>query len=314
MKKFFKLIRIENIIIVLLTQWLMSFAVIKPILALNQLEVATPPYILAIIMIGTALITMGGYVINDYFDTRIDEINKPHRVLIGKAISRHKAMSLHQIVTIIGSICGLFVAWQAHSYTIAMIFLFIPGLLWFYSTTYKRQFFIGNLVVGFITAFVPMIVVLVERQYLVDVYGTDVLHYGLVADLYKWVGFFAVFAFALTIIREMVKDLEDEEGDREMECRTVPIVLGKYWSKVIITAFALLLIMAIMYLLYGHWAIANIVSIKYFLLYGVCVPIVIFILLLTKAETPKDYARTQLLLKVIMLLGVLFSLVFPYAI
>lgn len=312
--KFLRLIRIENILIVLLTQLLMSIAIISPILKVNGLSVATPTLSLLLILIGTALITMGGYIINDYFDTRIDEINKPHRVLIGKAISRHKAMQMHQLLTIAGVACGLFVAWQTRSLTVAMIFLFIPGLLWFYSTSYKREFFIGNFVVAAITAFVPLIIALVENQFLIQLHGNTVVEYGIIANIYKWVGFFAIFAFTLTILREMVKDLEDEKGDREMECRTVPIVIGELWAKIVIAFFTVLLISGIAYIIYGLHSFADHTLLKNFLLYGVCAPLLFFIILLFKAKSTGEYTLAQNILKVIMLIGVLFSLAFLYAI
>lgn len=298
----------------MLTQVLMSIAIIAPILSTNGLDPCTPTLSLVLIILGTALITMGGYVINDYFDTRIDEINKPHRVLIGKAISRHKAMQLHQFLTIVGVLCGLFVSWQTRSITVAMVFLFIPGLLWFYSTSYKRLFFVGNLVIGSITAFVPLIIALVENQFLMQNYGVSVIEYGIVADIYKWVGFFAIFAFTLTVLREMVKDLEDEKGDREMECRTVPIVIGQLWAKVLIATFSILLILGVLYIIYGLRSFADNALLTNFLLYGVCAPLLFFIITLFRAHTPKEYALSQNLLKVIMLIGVLFSLAFLYAV
>lgn len=297
---------------VALTQLLMSVAIISPILSIHEIDVATPPLSLLLIILGTALITMGGYVINDYFDTRIDEINKPERVLIGKAISRHKAMQLHQLLTIIGVLCGLLVAWQIRSLTVTMVFLFIPGLLWFYSTSYKRLFFVGNLVIGAITAFVPLVIALVESQFLIKIYGEVVIEYGIVADLYKWVGFFAVFAFTLTILREMVKDLEDEKGDRELECRTVPIVIGEVWAKVVIAVFSLLLVAGIVYIIYGLHIFTDHSLLINFLLYGVCGPLLFFVIMLFRAKESAAYALLQNILKLIMLIGVLFSLVFLY--
>ncbi len=314
MLKFLKLIRLENVVMVLVTQLLMSYAVIAPILKVNGLESATPALSTLLIILGTALITMGGYVINDYFDTRIDEINKPHKVIIGKAISRHKAMSLHQILTGIGVLCGLFVSYQTRSVTIALIYIMIPGLLWFYSSSYKRQFFIGNVIVGLITGFVPMIMALVEVAYQVHIYGDILKTTGVVADIYLWVGFFSLFAFALNVLREMVKDLQDEEGDREMECRTVPIVLGNNWAKVIITLFTGLLLTAIVFLIVKQLTFAETVVLKNFLLYGVCAPLFFFVLMLFRAKIPQDYATTQKVLKAIMLAGIIFSLVFLYTV
>jgi len=310
MLKFLKLIRIENIIMVVLTQFLMSYAVITPILIHNGMESATSHFAAFLVILATALITMGGYVINDYFDTRIDEINKPHKVLIGKAISRHKAMSLHQLLTIAGVLCGLYVAYQTRSLTIALIFIMVPGLLWFYSSSYKRQFFIGNVIVAFVTAFVPIIIAFVEVAYLKPLYGEALERSGVIADIYMWVGFFAIFAFALTLLREMVKDLQDEEGDRELECRTVPIVLGDKWAKVFISILTGLLLMGIFFLIVRQLTFAHTLVLKNFLLYAVCAPLVFFIFMLFRSKSSKDYAMTQQVLKLIMLIGVLFSLVF----
>lgn len=299
---------------VALTQVLMSYAVITPILRFNGLTVATPLWSLMLLVLGTVLITMGGYIINDYFDTKIDEINKPHKVLVGKAISRQKVIMMHQVITGLGMLCGLVVAWHTRSITIGMIFIFIPGLLWFYSTAYKRQFLVGNLIVGLITAFVPMVVALLEQSYLVMTYGEELIRYGVVADIYKWVGFFAIFAFCLTILREMVKDLQDEKGDRELECRTVPIVLGANGAKVIITILSALLIFAVGYLVFVHISYSSDSLMSNFLLYGICGSLLFFVFVLIKAQSPKDYAFVQNILKLIMLAGVLFSLVLSSAV
>ncbi len=312
--KFLRLIRIENIIMVILTQLLMSKAVIAPILRINELEQSTPFIAILLLILGTALISMGGYVINDYFDTRIDEINKPGKVVVGKTISRHKAMQFHQFLTISGVICGLYVAWQTRSFTIAALFVFIPGLLWFYSSTYKRQFFIGNLIVATITACVPFIIAITEGQFLRLAYGDIVVRSGVIADIYKWVGFFAIFAFTLTILREMVKDLEDEKGDRELECRTVPIVFGAQWTKVVVTLFTVALIVAINYVIFGLRLFVNYPLLQNFLLYGVCAPLVFFIMMLFRSNSAKEYALSQSILKFIMIIGVLFSVAFAYSV
>ena len=312
--KFLKLLRIDSVFLLVMTQLLMYYAVITPILQMNGLQSAIPFWIMVVLILGTALITMGGYVINDYFDTRIDEINKPHKVLIGKAISRHKAMSLHQILTVLGIICGAVVAYFAGSITIGLIFVMVPGLLWFYSSTYKRQFFIGNVIVGLITAFVPMIMAFTEVSFQNHLYAGILQRVGVAADIYMWVGFFAVFAFTLTVLREMVKDLEDEEGDRELECSTVPIVLGQKAAKAIIAIFSGLLIVGVIFLIVRQLTFADTLVLKNFLLYGVCAPLVFFVFMLFRCKTSSEYALARRTLKIIMVIGLLFSLVFYFAV
>ncbi len=298
---------------VVVTQLLMSYAVVGSILNVNGLLDVVPWWIMLLLVMGTALIICGGYIINDYFDTRIDEVNKPHRVLIGKAISRHSAMSLHQVFTALGVLCGFIVAYFSGSLTVALIFLMVPGLLWFYSSTYKRQFFVGNVVVGLIAAFVPILVAMVEVAYLSKEYGEMLQHMGVIADIYLWVGFFSVFAFALIVLAEMVKDMRDEEGDREMECNTVPIVLGIRWAKAIVTLFTILLIIGVVCLVARQLTFADTLLLKNFLLYGVCAPLLFFIFVLYRSKTPKTYQQARNILKIVMLIGVLFSLVFYYA-
>lgn len=314
MNSYFKIVRPLNLLIVLLTQVLMHAAVIRPILAINQLESCTPVWALILVMLSTLLITMAGYIINDYFDTRIDEINRPQRVIIGRKISRHNAMKLHQVLTIIGVLGGLLVSWNAHSMPIALIFVAIPGLLWFYSSSYKRQFLIGNVVVSIITALVPMLIALLEASYLIANHGELLIEYGVIADLYKWVGFFAIFAFMISMLREITKDIEDEQGDREMECNTLPIVWGVNSAKVILVILSLSLVATLMYMIYGIALFSDISLLNNYMIYGICAPLLFFCTLIFKAKRPSDYKIPQQILKIIMLLGVLFSIVFAYSI
>lgn len=313
MRAFFKLIRIENILFVIVTQLLVSYALIAPIFNSYGVERYLPLWVQLALLIGTALITMGGYIINDYFDVRIDEINKPHKVVIGRAVKRNKALLWHQILTGIGVFCGLLVAWQVWSITVAMIFIFVPGLLWFYSTTYKRQFLIGNLIVAAITGFVPMIVAIVENDFLVSKLGREMLQTGIVREVYLWVGVFSLLAFACNFIREMVKDMQDEKGDRELECRTLPIVLGLKWSKLIVILLALMEMVGVLYFVNRYLSIPETVVIRYYMYYAVLGPLLFFIFTIIRAKIDKDFKISQYIMKVIMLLGLVFPVLFAYA-
>ena len=122
---------------------------------------------------------------------------------------------------------GLLVAWFVRSWQIAMIFLIVPGLLWFYSSSYKRQFLLGNLIIAFASALPPFLVAQTNVAWLYRHYP-DVMPYLTISrDLFLWTGGFALFAFLTTWIREIIKDLQDQNGDRELECHTLPIVWGE---------------------------------------------------------------------------------------
>lgn len=313
MHAFLKLIRLENILFVIATQLLMSYAVIHPILAIYNVESCLPIWVQLAMVLGTAFITMGGYIINDYFDVKIDEINHPQKVLIGKAILRKKALMWHQLFTALGVFCGLLVAWQVWSLTVAMVFIFIPGLLWFYSTTYKRQFLVGNLIVAIITASVSMVVAIIENDFLVSRLGQEMLHNGIVKEVYRWVGIFSLFAFGTNLLREIVKDMQDEKGDRELECRTLPIVLGQKWTKTVVVLITSLVILSVIYVVQTFLSIPETANIKYYLYYVIVGPLVFFAFTVIKAKDETDYKTSQRIMKGIMLLGLVFPILFAFA-
>ncbi|HUW93443.1 MAG TPA: UbiA family prenyltransferase, partial [Bacteroidales bacterium] len=172
-KDFFRLIRLSNLIIVALTMMLMRYAVIRPLLNALPVELSDAPLVLTrmtfqlgwfdfmMLVLSTVLITAGGYVINDYFDIRTDLINRGS-VIVGNTISRRMAMLYHNIFSFLGVAGGFYVSARIGYFWLGTIFLLVSGLLYFYSVTYKRQFLIGNLIVAFMTAMVPFMVVLFD--------------------------------------------------------------------------------------------------------------------------------------------------------
>src|SRR5690606_27459469 len=143
-----------------------------------------------------------------------------------KSISRRMAMLLHQILTAIGVLLGVALSYFSSSYSLLLIFIVILGLLWFYSASYKRQFPVCNLVVALVAGLAVMLVGFVDVAVLRQQYYSLVVNTGIAEQIYAWTGGFALFSFLLTWIREVIKDMEDLEGDREMECRTMPIIWG----------------------------------------------------------------------------------------
>ena len=128
--------------------YLMEKWVVVPILDKAAFGEQLPWYLLLLIGFGTILIAAGGYVINDYFDIKIDRINRPEQLIITQYISKPAAMRLSISLSGVGAACGLASAWILHSGTIAILFIIIPGLLWFYSSSYKRLLIIGNIIIA----------------------------------------------------------------------------------------------------------------------------------------------------------------------
>ena len=225
----------------------------------------------------TILIAAAGYIINDYYDVKIDFINKPHRVVIGKSITRRFAILFHIVLSALGVIISLFVSYRIGAINVISVFL-----LWLYSNNLKRQPFVGNLVVALLTGL---------SIYTVDVY------YGVGNPL---VTIYASFSFFITLVREIIKDMEDLKGDNTFGCRTLPIIWGVRKTKLVI--YSILTLFSATVLLLNHFYAR--LPIYYFLIF-LFIPLLWLLARLIRADTTKDYAWLSNFCKVIMLLGIL---------
>ena len=311
--KILNLIRYKNLIFIVLIQWLVFNSVITPILQKYGLQPFLSDFCFWLIVLATVLIAAGGYVINDYFDLKIDRINRPEKVIIGEVISKKSAMSLYIALTSVGVLLGIIASILLKSSTLCFIFAITAGMLWFYSSSYKRQFLIGNLIVAFSSALSLVVIVVAESALQTAYYGisllrqTPVLH-----ELYYWVCGFALFAFIFTLIREIVKDLEDIKGDREMECRSLPILWGECKAKIIVTALLSITLIALFLLVIKmNLPNDNGISIKYFL-FGIVLPSILAIFFLWNKKIENNYKNVGNLIKFIMLIGILYTLIFNY--
>lgn len=310
------LVRWQNLLMTAIVLFVMEKWVATPILCAAYFGEQLPWWLLTLLMLATVLITAGGYVINDYFDVKIDQINRPDRLIVTRSVTKPEAMRLFQVLTAAGIVCGIVASVCLRSWVTAVIFVFVPGLLWFYSASYKRQFLVGNLIVALAAALCPLLIAIANVAWLKhlygDVNGIDVLSLTtLPHDLYLWIGGFAAFAFWGTFIREIIKDMQDVTGDRELECHSLPVVLGEPATKGLVTALLLAMAGAIVWL--AWWVIPfpngwNSLHARYVVL-GLLVPIACELWLLWSARIPSDYRTAQSVMKFVLLMGVLYSFV-----
>ena len=311
MSAYLRLIRFQNLIFIAFIQIVMQEVVLVPILQTFGFAETLNVSMLGLLVTASVLIAAGGYVLNDYFDVKIDTINRPEKLIVGNVIPRKNAMVLHQVLTGLGVVCGLLLAFFARSFTLSFIFIVIPGLLWFYSASYKRQFIIGNLVIAFNAAITVLVVGICQLAFLQTEYGKLVFETPIPMHFYSWIGGFAVFSFFCTWIREIIKDMEDELGDREMECRTMPIKWGINKTKgflfglIILTNVALYLVDALFI------QFDNTLTIRY-IIFVLTLPFIALGYLIYIAKKPVDYHQASSLIKIIMFLGVLYSFIFYY--
>ena len=283
----------------------MRYCIIEPLL-INNFELQLSNLNFFFLVMSTVLLTAAGYVINDYFDRKTDMVNRPTEVVVGKYIKRRTAMAMHIVFNVVGIALGLYVSYIIGIYKLGIIFLVISGILWYYSTSYKQQFLIGNLLVSVLTALVPLMVVVYEIPLLNKAYGDIMLQNKTNFNyIFFWVAGFSFFAFLSSLIREIIKDMEDLEGDNAYGRNTLPIVLGIQTSKFITVVLILIgiagLAVAGFKLLDKH-----LLSLMYFGI-AIAVPYLFLIFILARADTKKDYHLASLLSKIIMLLGLCYS-------
>jgi 4-hydroxybenzoate polyprenyltransferase len=279
-------------------------------LEVNGFELQLSSFHFALLVVATALITAAGYVINDYFDTHTDFLNRPKTVLVGTVISRRSAIIFHSVLNVIAVLIGFYLAYKINMVFLGFVFLIVTGLLWFYSTTYKRQFLVGNILVAFLTALVPLMVVLFEIPLLNETYREILIKNNAnFMYIFYWVLAFSFFAFITNLMREIIKDIEDFEGDSAYGRNSLPVVLGVKTSKIITISLAIITIGSINYIYFQY--LEDSITIIYFSLF-LYLPFLFLIARLIYAKTKKQFRNIGNILKIIMLLGILYSLVVRY--
>jgi 4-hydroxybenzoate polyprenyltransferase len=269
-----RLVRWPNLVIVALTQYLTRILLIGP---RSEWKSIVTDINLFVLSLSTVCIAAAGYIINDYFDVKIDIVNKPERVVVGRYLKRRWAIGAHQVLNVLGAVLGL-----AVNPYVFIVNVFSITLLWFYSERFKRAPFIGNFIVSLLTGLTLLILTLEypANRHLVFIY--------------------AVFSFFISLIREIVKDMEDIKGDEAHGCRTLPIIWGIPRTR---TFLYLILVLFIATLFFMAHALDN--QLLTFLFILLLLPLMFLAFKLSKADTKRDFKDISSLCKLIMLLGLL---------
>lgn len=304
---FLKLTRPLNLVIVAMTMYGIAWYFEGVFTIDASLGIKSLTFFL--LVLSTVMIAAAGNIINDYFDIKADLINKPDRVVIGKYVKRRVAILSHWMINFIAFSIAVYLSWRLQTYWYLFIHLLTINLLWYYSLRLKREFFIGNFLIAGLTAMVPL---LVGYYYLHirEVNTTQTLDNnfypfteGTIAN-YTLLLTFAIsgFAFVMNLAREIIKDMEDVEGDKKLRAKTVPIVLGIPKTKWIagIFLFATIIISTSIWMVYSTIPISSMISvfISAFLIF-VC-----FVLLVV-SKTKSQYRTINHLIKLAMIFGML---------
>jgi 4-hydroxybenzoate polyprenyltransferase len=269
----FSVIRGYNIPIIILAQYLSAIFILAP--EKKPLQVILDIYLL-LIVIATALTIASGYIINSFYDSKKDLINRPNKSTLDRLVSQKTKLSVYFTLNFAVAFLAIFISWRAFLYFSVYIFL-----IWFYSHKVKKFVVVGNLMAT-LMAILPFFALLL---YYKNFYEVIICH--------------ATFLFLLILIREMIKDLENIKGDLANDYKTIPILYGELTSKKIITLLTLLTVTPI-FLLIEKFEIGNMDL--YF--YSCLLILLLFLLKLWKSDTKEHYLLLHNVLKFLIVSGV----------
>ncbi len=311
---FLRLIRFPNLIIVALTQYLLQYYILIPELQNIHAEPFLPNFQFFLLVVSTVLIAAGGYIVNDIEDVEIDKLNKPEKKqIVGRIYPLSIAWKMYIFCIIAGFIISVYLAFYIENIFQILIYPAAVGMLYAYSKWWKRQPLIGNFVISFFCAFVAWVVFYAEKlnstvqklhpsqntaTSILDSSAHDFL-------LLTFIGY-ALFAFISTLFREIIKDIEDAEGDKAGNCRTLPIVIGIRESKWVAFTVGLLFLSMVIYCsVIMRGSVLQILLLNF----SISLPLMYALVLLLKAKKKEEFSFLSKFAKFIMLSGLVFILI-----
>jgi 4-hydroxybenzoate polyprenyltransferase len=248
------------------------------------------------LVLATICIAAAGNIINDIYDVVTDSINKPNKVIVGKYISEDMANNLFMGFTVLGIIFGVYATWDIDKNSYATIFLIVSALLYWYATSLKQAILIGNILVSFLVGLSILIVGVFEISPMITPDSRDAYLF-----MFKFLVDYAIFAFLINLVRELVKDLEDVDGDHKAGYNTLPIAIGRDRANKVAFGVCVITIMVIVY-----YVITYLFENQYLLLYFIFLiigPLSYCAIKLLSAKTKAQYTQLSTILKVTMVLG-----------
>jgi 4-hydroxybenzoate polyprenyltransferase len=303
-----RLIRWPNLVFIALTQAIFYYAVILPVLppAYYQLFQKLTLPLFTLLLLASVFIAAAGYIINDYFDINIDRVNKPDKMVVERVIKRRWAMIFHIVLTIAGLALSLYVSAKT-SKVIFFANACCALLLWVYSTTFKKKLLSGNIIISALTAWTIIVLYFAVNTVYLNPFKQHPDVIFAMNQIFKFGVLYAGFAFIISLIREVVKDMEDMEGDARYSCKTMPIVWGIPASKVFAGVWMVVLTGAIAiiitYMLQKGWWMYALYCFTLLI-----IPLIIILKEFYKVQNTKGYHNISSKLKLVMLAGILSML------
>jgi len=303
---FFRLIRWPNLLFIVLTQMLFRYFILPFVyqdphpgyegIKLNE-------RLFYLLILASVCIAAAGYIINDYFDQNIDQVNKSSKVIVGKFINKRSAILLHAFLSFIGLLLSIYIGYKLRNIFIPLFNFLAINILLVYSSTFKKKILIGNILISLLTAWVILVLTMAEYRFRIS--PEDVVWQRLLKMSFMYAG----FAFIISLIREVIKDMEDIDGDLRYGCRTMPIAWGlpvaKVFTAVWIVVLVGVLFAILIYMVQLGWWFSALYS-----FIAIIIPLLWVLQKLYKAHTSSGFHQLSSAVKLIMLAGILSMLFF----
>jgi 4-hydroxybenzoate polyprenyltransferase len=293
-------VRWPNLLFIAITQILFVYCIVHPLFSNAGITANIRGVYFILLTISAVLLAAAGNIINDYFDLNIDQINKPDKLVVEKIISRRWVIAWHLILSTIGVIIGFYIDWKTNVRFLGFTHLGVVLLLFLYSISLKKKLLAGNILISLLTAWVILVVYWCEASNL-----NKPVFFG---TLTRITFVYAGFAFVISLVREVVKDMEDIEGDRRFGCYTMPIALGINATKVFVSVWLAVLVSSLamvqFYVLNHRWWWSAVYSIVF-----IVVPLIYIFNKLVWAKDTSEFHQLSTLIKLTMFTGIL-SMVF----
>jgi len=294
LKHFFQLVRWKNLVLIALMQFLIKFYFFVPFESYNSLSYSS----FCLFVFTTITITASGYIINDLIDLKVDLINKPKKMIIQKHLSVLNAKKAYFSLLFIGLICGVGLSIIIKKPFYSLIFITIILLLFIYSKFLKGKLLVGNLFVSLLLSFSILILLIFDFTP-----PENYLKWSSYHIIHKLIVFYAFCTFLLNLIREIIKDIEDVNGDSSQNLNTYPVVYGKESAKKLALIISVFTAFFFLFIIFKQLR-ANSTALLYSLI-SVCIPLLYFCVKLYSSKTKLEYSYLSKILKIIILIGVL---------
>ena len=292
--KYLKLIRYQNLLMLAFMQLVFRYLFLEQ----SYVDLALSDFNYILLVIATVCVAAGGYVINNIMDQETDEIAKPQNRVVGVSISETVAYNWYIGLTIVGVGIGFYLSNVIYKPTFASMFILVATLLYMYATSFKQIPVLGNMVVALLLSTSIIIIGLFDILPAIDADNRFRMKeaFSILMD-------YAIFAFIINLIREIVKDLEDMDGDYQSGINTLPITIGIPKTKIIVGILTVISIGILAY--YINSNLFELDYVIYYTMVFIIGPLIYFGVKLMNAETKKQLHHLSLVLKIILFFGIL---------